>query len=546
MRINWRTVGLILKIPVATYRIQLGREFNFKSLEDVLPYLKQLGISHVYASPIFKAKKGSAHGYDIVDHNKISDELGGARDFESLIGKLADYSLEWIQDIVPNHVSYSVENKIVNDLMRKGVASDYSSFLDIDWNHPTHRLKGKILAPFLANTYEECLKQGQISLVPDDGLKIKYSDIQFPASDNISKSLRKNNSTEATIKRYNNNRRLLGDLLLKQFFTLTYWKTALKQINYRRFFDIIDLIGLRMENPKVFNETHRLIFDLVATGKISGLRVDHIDGLFKPKEYLQKLRNHLPDTYTVVEKILSDEERLPDSWPVEGTTGYDFLAHVNAIFLKKPNKRKIDFIYKKFTGNTQTFNESSCESKRLIIENFFLGDVRNLTRLLIQSLQRARYTKKINRLKLTEAVAELLACFSVYRTYLDDASTKEKGELFKKALKLAEQKNKDLQTEFAAIDYLLEKIPNSPEASYAIMRFQQFTGSIMAKGYEDTVFYRYNRLLSLNEVGSNPDKFGSTVEFFHEFNKIRQQNWPLSLNTTSTHDTKRGEDARAR
>ena len=511
-----------MKVPLATYRVQLSKEFNFKCLEDILPYLKQLGISHVYASPIFKARSGSAHGYDIVDPNKISDELGGAEGFKNLIGKLADYDLEWMQDIVPNHVAYSPENKIVTDLMRKGVDSKYHSFLDIDWNHPFHRLKGKILGPFLAGPYEECLKQGQISLSYSNGFKIKYHNIEFPVSDNISKKLLKDTSTEATIRRYNNNRRLLDNLLLKQFFTLAYWKTALKQINYRRFFDITDLIGLRIEDPEVFKETHRLIFNLAAAGKISGLRVDHIDGLFNPRDYLQKLRSHLPDNYIIVEKILSDDEKLPDSWPVEGTTGYDFLSHLNAIFVKESNKRKIDSIYKKFTGNTQAFCESSYESKKIVIENSFLGDVRNLARLFFQSLRKVQYGKEINRLKLIEAIAELLACFPVYRTYYDETNTKDNEENFKKALKLAQQKNEDLQNELSAINYLLEKSPNSPEASHAIMRFQQFTGSIMAKGFEDTVFYRYNRLLSLNEVGSNPDKFGSPVEVFHEFNRIRQ------------------------
>ncbi len=535
-----------MKIPLATYRVQLNKEFNFESLEEVLPYLKELGVSHVYASPIFKAKKGSVHGYNIVDPNKISDELGGPEGFENLIRKISDYGLEWIQDIVPNHVSYSLENKIVTDLMRKGADSDFRSFLDVDWNHPVHILKGRILAPFLADPYEECLKQGQIALVYDDGFKIKYRDLKFPVSDNITESLLKSSSTEATIRRYNNNRRLLDDLLSKQFFALAYWKTALKQINYRRFFDIIDLIGLRMEYSEVFEETHRLIFDLMASTKISGLRVDHIDGLFKPRDYLQKLRSHLPDAYMIVEKILSDDERLPDSWPVEGTSGYDFLANVNAIFVKESNEIKIDSLYKKFTGNTQTFSESSYESKKYVIQNLFLGDVRNLARLLLQSFRRLNYEREFNRLRLIEAVVELLACFPVYRTYLDEANTKGDDENFRVSLKLAEQKNKNLANEFAAIDYLLKECPSSPEALHAIMRLQQFTGSIMAKGFEDTVFYRYNRLLSLNEVGSNPDRFGASIGAFHEFNKTRLCGWPLSLNTTSTHDTKRGEDARAR
>lgn len=535
-----------METPVATYRIQFNKDFNFESLEEILPYLEQLGISHVYASPIFKARKGSAHGYDIIDHNRISDELGGVKGFDNLAKKLAVHKLKLIQDIVPNHVAYSLENKIVIDLLRNGADSNYRCFLDVDWNHPVHRLKGKILAPFLDAPYEECLKQGEISLAYKDEFKIKYRDIEFPVNDTISKSLLKDTSTEATIRRYNNNRRLLDDLLLEQFFTLAYWKTAFKQINYRRFFDIIDLIGLRMEDPNVFKETHRLIFSLVKAGKIAGLRVDHIDGLFKPKEYLQRLRSNLSDAYLIVEKILSEGEVLPEVWPVEGTTGYDFLAHTNTVFVKDTNEREIDTVYKKFTGNTQTFSELSYKSKKHIIENFFLGDVRNLARLFFQSLQILQYGGDFNRLKLVEAVSELLACFQVYRTYLEETNTRDDCGHFKEALKLASEKNENLADEFAALDFLFEKCPNSPDALHAVMRLQQFTGSIMAKGFEDTALYRYTRLISLNEVGGNPQKFGASINSFHEFNKTHLCNWPLSLNATGTHDTKRGEDARAR
>lgn len=534
-----------MKAPVATYRVQLNKNFDFEKLKAIIPYLAHLGISHIYASPIFMAKKGSLHGYDIVNPKKISDELGGEKAFDNLTREAAAYKLEWLQDIVPNHASYSLENKMIYDLMEKGSGSKYHGFFDVDWSYPSPKLRGRLLAPFLEKSYQECLKQGELSLIFNKGFKVRYNSNEFPI--NVITAKLNNAFVKETIDEYKKSPELLDKLLSTQIYALSHWKTALKRINYRRFFDIIDLMGLRMEDPTVFQETHRLTLQLLALGKISALRVDHIDGLFNPEEYIEKLRQLLPDTYIVVEKILTDEENLPRTWQVQGTTGYEFLNHVNGLFVKDTGGLEIDRFYRQFTGNTQDFSDLLHECKKFIVKEYFLGDVRNLARLINQSLGKMQYGGKVDSERIMQAVIELLACFPVYRTYLDQRNTQATVKVpFIGALKAAEQRNPALADVFASFYYLLAQCEKSEEALRTVMRLQQFTGAIMAKGFEDTAFYRYNRFLPLNEVGSNPEKFGCSIEEFHKFNQYRQRDWPLSLNATSTHDTKRGEDVRAR
>ena len=338
-----------MKAPVATYRVQLNKDFDFYKLKAVVPYLSRLGVSHIYASPIFQARKGSTHGYDITDPNQINEEFGGASGFEELCREVASYGLGWLQDIVPNHVAYSLENRMVYDVLEKGVASKYHRFLDVDWNYPSPKLNGRILTPFLSKHFADCLKQGEISLIFKDGFKIKYGSLLFPVNPATIRQLN-GKSIEETVQHYNSDPKLLADLLSKQAYALAYWKTALKQINYRRFFDIIDLIGLRMEEPGVFEETHQLVLELLKGGKISALRVDHIDGLFNPQEYLQTLRKHAPEAYMIVEKILTDTEELPASWPVQGNTGYDYVNYANGLFVEQENEKTLDDIYKRFHG----------------------------------------------------------------------------------------------------------------------------------------------------------------------------------------------------
>lgn len=564
---------------MATYRIQLNKEFDFNKLKSILPYVAKLGISHIYASPIFKARNGSTHGYDVTDHGMINEELGGPEAFEDLTREVAACGLEWIQDIVPNHASYSPENRMILDIMEQGFNSKYYGFFDVDWDHPSSELSGRILAPFLENSYKQCLKRRQIRLARQGGFVIKYKDMDFPVkvssykeilqkTRSVVSSLKRNKRTlsrsvknlrnldknskefiEEAIERYNGDIRLLDELLSTQVYALSYWRKAMKIINYRRFFDISDMICLRTEETTVFEAVHYLTLKLLAEGKISGLRVDHIDGLRNPEEYLERLRKRTPDAYVVVEKILVKGENLPSSWPIQGTTGYDFLNYVNEAFIDRNAEKSFDKIYNQFTRNAETYDELLYECKKLVIQKHFRGETDNLTRLLHQALKKKFYGKSCTARRLREAVVELLSCFPIYRTYLTEKNVKkEELETLRSALSFAKQRNKAAETELNVLEILFEESGRSQDtdALRFIMRLQQFTGAIMAKGFEDTTLYVYNRFLSLNEVGGTPEKFGGSTEDFHGFNSSRQRQWPFSMNATSTHDTKRGEDVRAR
>ncbi|MGD6933043.1 MAG: malto-oligosyltrehalose synthase [Candidatus Bathyarchaeia archaeon] len=545
VRVNWNTAGLALNTPLATYRIQLNREFGFCDMKRAVPYLAKLGVSHIYASPIFKARAGSLHGYDIVDPTTISEELGGKGAFEELKREAANHGLGWLQDIVPNHAAYSLENKRVYDLLQNGSDSRYCRFFDVNWNHPSPKLNGRILVPFLAKELAECINQKEIVLVHDGSFKIRYNNIEFPVNSRSTKELSRGDNVRKKVNQINKNPKRLEELLSKQFYTLMFWRDAFREINYRRFFDILDLIGLRMEEPDAFEETHKLIFDLLRAGKIDGLRVDHIDGLYNPDEYLQSLRQHAPKVYVIVEKILTDTENLPESWPIQGSTGYDFINQANGLFVKQSNEALIDGIYKRFTGNPQTFDESLFECKNRVIDDYFLGDISNLSRLILQTANKLGQ-KEFDPNQMPAAIATLVACFPVYRTYLTPKNPKDKKGYFQAALKQAKQRKPEYTKEVDAIESLLNQCTVNATVLETLMRLQQFTGAVMAKGLEDTTFYRYCRFLALNEVGGNPAKFGVSTDEFHKFNVLRQQQEPLTLNASSTHDTKRGEDVRAR
>jgi (1->4)-alpha-D-glucan 1-alpha-D-glucosylmutase len=553
MRVNWHTAGVTsLKPPTATYRVQLNSDFGFAQLKDAVPYLAELGVSHIYASPIFQAKKASTHGYDAVDPNKISSELGGAEAFDDLCREAASYGLEWLQDIVPNHVAYTPENPMIWDVMQRGSSSKFYGFLDVDWNHPSPQLKGKVLAPFLDQKHETCLRGGDIQLAYKEGFVLSYKGTDFPVTldshgEILSSSTENPAAIEQALKTYNSNPQLLDKLVSKQVFALTYWRRALRELNYRRFFDITDLICLRIEEKQVFETVHRLVFELMAEGKVGGARIDHVDGLHDPQEYIERFRQKTPNVYTIVEKILTAQEELPCSWHVQGTTGYDFLNHTNQLFVDTENQTKFDTLYAQFSENNEPFSQLLYQCKKQVIEMSFSGDMDNLARLMLAELQNWKFGRDVEPPKLKEALVEVFACFSVYRAYLSPKNRDKKAqEPFAAALTLARQKNANVNCEFSAISSLLRECEWSEGALAVFMRLQQFTGAVMAKGFEDSALYRYVRLLSLNEVGGDPSKFGCSPEEFHEFNMARQKNWPHTLNASSTHDTKRGEDARAR
>lgn len=610
-----------MRVPVATYRLQFNPSFGFRSARKIVRYLKHLGISDIYAAPVFKAKKGSPHGYDIVDSNQLNPELGTIKDFGLLTEEAGKTGLGWVQDFVPNHMAFDRENEMLMDVLEKGQGSEYFSFFDIDWDHSYEGLKGRVLAPFLGRFYGESLEDGEMKLsYGPQGLMVRYYDLAVPVriesyhkvfsrllaplkgklGENhpdfvrllgalyVLKTLESKEETadrNITIKfikqllwdEYSHNvdfkklmdRNLrilngrggkpeaftfLDDLLVSQLFKLSYWKVATKEINYRRFFNINGLISLRVEDETVFERTHKLLLELTRTGAVSGLRIDHVDGLRDPAGYLHRLREKVGPTYLVVEKILDVDEDLCNSWPVQGTTGYDFINYVNGLFCHRKNKRPFNRVYANFTGFRGDFSELVREKKKLIIVEDMAGDVNNLAQLVRGISSRDRHGRDITMYGLRRAIMEVLAAFPVYRTYIDHQGLSESDRKYiQYAVETATAGNPALVYEFQFIKrFLLLQFPpylreeGKRDWLQFAMRFQQFTGPLMAKGFEDTTLYVYNRLLSLNEVGGRPDRFGCSVKKFHSFNRKRQSRWPASLNATSTHDTKRGEDVRAR
>ena len=610
-----------MRIPLATYRVQFNSSYGFSVVKSIIPYLAKLGMSDIYASPIFKAKKGSPHCYDVVDPTQLNPELGSGDDFEAMIREVKHYKMGWLQDIVPNHMAYDSENEMLMDVLENGQHSHYFDFFDIDWNYSYETIKGKLLAPFLGRFYGESLEKGEIQLRYENiGFSINYYNLKFPLKidsyltiltyrlgrlkrklgeehqdfiklGGILSALRtipsgekrnersnqikfikgmlwelytKNHEIERfldyNLQLFNGQKgnpasfRLLDKLLSKQLFRLSFWKVATEEVNYRRFFNINGLISLKVEEETAFNHTHSLVFKLVDDGIITGLRIDHIDGLYDPTSYLKRVRKEVKDLYLVVEKILDFEEELPSSWPIQGTTGYDFMNYLNGIFCEGEHKGEFSKICSSFTGFKTPYEDLAWSNKRLIIGKLMAGDVDNLAHLMKGISSRDRHGSDITLYGLKRAIVEVLTFFPVYRTYINEEIFSEIDQSYlREAVKRAKQKNPGLLYEINFMerflllkfrDYLTEE--EKKQWIYFTMRFQQFTGPLMAKGFEDTTLYVYNRLLSLNEVGGDPNRFGISIETFHRFNKKRATFWSSSLNATSTHDTKRGEDVRAR
>ncbi len=610
-----------MKIPSATYRLQFTPEFGFSEAAGVLPYLHALGITDIYASPIFYARAGSLHGYDVVDPNQLNPELGSAEAFESLHEHARRLGLGWVQDIVPNHMAYDGQNRMLMDVLENGEASPFFDFFDIDWQHPYESMRGKVLAPFLGGFYGECLENGEITLYYDQrGLGIRYFSLQLPVNlesynevlTQDVNSLRKRLGSrhldfikllgvlyalknippkqesadradqilfvkqmlwelytgtleikehlDANIARFNGipgnpeSFSLLDRLLSQQYYRLSFWKVAAEELDYRRFFNINELISLRVEDEKVFRHSHTLIFKLVREGKFTGLRVDHVDGLYDPLGYLKRLRREAGDLYLTVEKILGVDEELPSAWPVEGTTGYDYLNFLNGIFCAGQQRRRFSQIYERFTGLETSWPALMPEKKRLIIGKYMAGDIESLAYLLKRVSSRDRHAADVTLYGLKRALVEVLAFFPVYRSYVSPGSfsAQDRNHLTT-AVERAKEANAGLLLELNYIGrfLLLDFADHATDEERNrwtdfVMHFQQLTGPLMAKGSEDTALYVYNRLLSLNEVGGAPDRFGASVEEFHDFNLRRLARCPHAMNATATHDTKRGEDARAR
>jgi (1->4)-alpha-D-glucan 1-alpha-D-glucosylmutase len=611
----------MLRIPLATYRVQFSKAFGFDAARGIISYLHELGISDLYASPIFQARAGSTHGYDVVDHSAINAELGPGESLDALSRELRERSMGWLQDIVPNHMAYAPENGLLMDVLENGAQSRFIDFFDIEWNHHDESLKGKLLAPVLGGFFGECLDDGEISLeFGEGGLSIRYGAMAFPLSIEsygdvlavnlpqlrkrldrkhpdyvklmgvfyilknlpdgdetgerydqirfIKSMLWELHSTNPVIRLFiDENVRLcngakgipgsfkrLSALLAQQHYRLAFWRVGVEEVNYRRFFAINDLISLKVENLAVFERIHRLPFKLLESGVITGLRVDHIDGLYHPAQYLQRLREKAPEAYVVLEKILAPGEPLRASWPAQGTTGYDFLNACNGLFCDPSKAEAVDAAYRNFTGIQTSCGTLANEKKRLLIEKDLYGGLENLVYQLKAIASRFTHASDFTLFGFRKALEEVFVHFPVYRTYISEGGADDRDrQVIAWTMEKARAGLPSHQHEIDFIESMLLAQSNpefgKEEKTNALefaMRLQQFTSPLMAKGIEDTFFYVYNRLLSLNEVGNDPDVFGVPAPEFHAFNRSRQAAWPHSLNATATHDTKRGEDARAR
>ncbi len=528
----------------ATYRLQFHEGFKLADALALVPYLSELGISHIYASPLLKACQHSQHGYDVCDPSQLNPELGTEADLEKLVLALREHKMGLVLDIVPNHMAATVENPWWNDVLKRGPDSAFAKYFDVDWEVPDQQTRGKVVLPVLGKPYAELLVEKQFSLkTAAKGHCLGYGENQFPVAEG---SLPK----DAPLEAINEDSAALDEIIRKQHYRLVFWQDGGAMLNYRRFFSIASLAGLRAEEPEVFDASHGLIQTWVKKGWIDGLRVDHPDGLRDPAGYLERLRRMAPKAWIVIEKILEPGESLPQAWPVSGTTGYDFMNRVNSIFVQTESEAVLTGFYSGFTGERIDYDELVRDKKRALLKSMFTAEVNRLLRILLQIASQDDRWRHFSFSDLHAVIVELAACFPVYRIYGSSADAPlriEDQEHLREAVQLAAARQPQLTPDiFEMMTGLLSEHGRGDLAKDFAARFQQLTGPAMAKGVEDTAFYCFNRLLSLNEVGGNPGQFGSPVEVFHGFCATLQADWPGTMLATDTHDTKRGEDVRAR
>jgi (1->4)-alpha-D-glucan 1-alpha-D-glucosylmutase len=609
-------------VPIATYRVQLTANFDFDAAASIVPYLKALGITHLYASPFMKARKGSTHGYDIVDHTRINPELGGDAGFERLSQALKQHDLGLILDFVPNHVGvHFADNPWWLEVLEWGPASSHAVSFDIDWDILPFRARSGVLLPILGSSYGEALEKGEIELryhanegsfsawyfehrlpiAPERYSEILRTSVKEAGAENGAtgqrildlasryKGLRHPNRSEApafkaelksiagsadVIARGMDAYRAgperpaqilaLHHLLERQHYRLGHWRLASSDINYRRFFDVNTLAGLRVEDAGTFDAIHRLVRKLIAEGKLQGLRLDHIDGLRDPAQYFQRLRRLIRDAqgkdarpfYTVVEKILGEHEKLPFFTGVHGTTGYEWLNTITEVLVDSNGLEPLDEVWRQISNMSPRLGPVLKEAKRRVLETLLTSEFTVLTRLLARIAAGHYSTRDFAADSLRQALELYILHFPIYRTYLTSAGPTGHDRALISAT--IEKARADW---FAADEGIFEFLrdtltmdlikPGGPAHSAARVRrfalkLQQFTGPMMAKSLEDTAFYRYHRLLALNEVGGDPSAKALSVDAFHDAMKIRASEWPHGMTATATHDTKRGEDARTR
>lgn len=656
------------RIPCATYRLQFNRGFTFRDALSIVPYLHDLGITDCYASPLFKTRADSRHGYDICDHSQLSPDLGGQEDFDAFVAALRERGMGLMLDMVPNHMGIGDANNLWwMDVLENGPSSPYASYFDIDWQPAALELESKVLLPILEDQYGRVLVNGKLRLTYEDGaFFVYYYQTKLPVAprtyssilgyrleslierlgeddeqvhelqsiltalsylplrteldpERIAERTREKEVIKrriaalydaspdvrgaigAAVQAFNGMEGnaesfdLLDALLDEQAYRLAFWRVAADEINYRRFFDINDLAAIRAEVPEVFEATHEFVLRLLAEGKVTGLRIDHADGLWDPAAYLRQLQEaHLlqqvrarlghqdvenslqaavsawvsaqldPDgesarrwpLYVVVEKILSHGETLREDWAAYGTTGYDFLNAANGLFVDSASRRIFDKIYRHFIGHEINFHNLANSTKKMVMLVSLASEIGDLSYLLERIAERSRWYRDFTLSTLTFAIREIIACLAVYRTYITgpESVTPQDKTYIRAAVAEAERRNP--RTPEPVFDFVQDALllrnvedfrqQDRDKLTEFVMKLQQNTGPVMAKGVEDTAFYVYNRLTSLNEVGGDPERFGVSVSAFHEENGERLLHWPHSLIATSTHDAKRGEDVRAR
>ncbi|ESR22593.1 malto-oligosyltrehalose synthase [Lutibaculum baratangense] len=532
---------------ISTYRLQFRGGVDFARAAALVPYLKRLGVSHLYASPIFEAAEGSTHGYDVVNPNVLDPVLGGEAGFAELHDALKQHGLGLVIDIVPNHMAVGESNPWWWDALARGADSPYAGHFDIDWEAEEGR--GRIALPMLGAPYAEELQGGNLKLYAENGrFRLGYFDRFFPLSAETREALKGED-----LDRINGDADRLHEILEQQNYRLVHWRAAPDSRNWRRFFDIDNLIGVRVDDPAVFAATHELTLDLVRSGRIDGLRIDHVDGLAAPTTYLKRLREAVneagagKDFPIYVEKILGPDEELPETWPVDGTTGYEALNEITGLLLPAGAPEALIEVARELTGQETPFEEELKAAKAEVIDTLFAGELEGLTSALASLAQREIATAEIGAVRGRRAINQLLIALPVYRVYPGrDGITAPEEETLRSAAETARAQLDE--GDHPALDLLVRLVsaPQDDEELDFARRLQQLSGPVMAKSLEDTACYRNVSVLVGNEVGGHPPHVALSPERFLERARRRQETFPRNLVPTATHDTKRGADTRAR
>ncbi len=576
---------------VATYRLQFREGMDFKTAASLAPYLKKLGVSHLYAAPIFAAADNSTHGYDVTDYNSLDEGLGGVAGFTAMSDALSSADLGLVLDFVPNHMGVSPANHWWEDVLRWGSESRHAPNFDIAWEAE------KILVPVLGKPYGEALEAGDLSVRLDEkagalrfdaagyGLPIDprtyghvFGLLDHPEKDRLVRRFSVATPAEAdelverllehledeafaaalrqAVTTINADSAALHEFHEAQAWRLAWWRTAREKLTYRRFFEIADLIGVRQESRRVFRESHQLVIRLARERRLDGIRIDHVDGLADPKGYLEQLRQAFQSVRRSpsihVEKILTGDERLRTSWQIEGTTGYEFITALSGLYVDPAKEAAMSEAYHGFVGEEQDLRAMILRQKRSIFQRNLAGELTALTGLALSVASRGLATRDLGPDTMARAIVEVAAALPVYRTYVsvDGVPSRDIAIIDEAVDRAMTSREVEADEPIQFIGRLLKlDFDDGADIAGALdftRRFQQTTGAVMAKAVEDTVFYRYNRLIALNEVGGEPDHYGADIETFHEAMRIRTEDQPEGLLATSTHDTKRGEDARAR